>query len=323
MAVVFVTGGTGFVGSHVVEGLVAAGHETHVIARNSSKTNLLPDGVVLHRCPLDQPDQLSDVLGFAEAFVHVAGLTSGGSREMMFVNGTTVDLWLDALERHAPLIRRFVLISSLAAASPSTMPINEDVPSSPVSVYGRSKLAGETRALAHADRVPVTILRPPAVYGPRDKDIFLFFRFAAHGILPMIGDPCRPFSALYVKDLARAVQVAIEHPAVAGRTYFVTDGQPHTWEGFGREVARVVGRRARMLRLPAWVLRGVAGLADGTAWLTRNSVTLSRDKARELLQPWVADGGRFVRDTGFVPEYDLARGVAAAAAWYRENGWIR
>ncbi len=322
MAVVFVTGGTGFVGSHVVEALVEVGYETHVIARDSSRIDGLPNGVVIHRCPLHSPDTMATELGAADHFVHVAGLTAGSPADMRSINGDMVGVWMDALVRHAPHLQRFVLISSLAAARPSIAPLCEDAPSAPVSAYGHSKRRGEVEALTRADRLPVTILRPPAIYGPRDRDIFLYFRFAARGFLPMIGDPSRPFSALYARDLARAVCIAMQQRASSGRTYFVTDGQPHTWEAFGRAVAEAVGRKARMLPLPAWVLKAVAGVADGAAWATRRSFILSRDKARELLQPWVADGSAFVHDTGFVPEYDLDRGVAAATAWYRENGWI-
>ncbi len=319
---VFVTGGTGFVGSAVVELLARRGFGVVVLARGTSRTDHLPEGVDVIRCDLLAPDTVSDV-DPPDYFVHIAGLTKARRRSDLFeVNGEAVRLWLEWCGRRAPKLERFVLVSSLAAVRPSDKPIGEDTLPAPLSDYGKSKLLGERYANEFADRLPVTVIRPPAVYGPRDRDIFFYFRLASMGFVPVVGDPKRRFSIVYVEDLAEAVVLSMEHPSAVGETYFVTDGAVHTWGEFARVVSRAFGGRP-IIRLPALALWGAAVLDEAWSLVAQRAPLLSFQKVRELLSPWVADSSKISRQLGFSPRFDLEAGVSKTVQWYREHGWIR
>ena len=324
MPKVFVTGATGFVGSHVVEHLRDKGYDVQIIARNTSKMDFLPDGIALHRCSLTDPSPICNELATADYFIHIAGLTKARNKKEFYdVNAETVRIWLETLERTAPGLKRFVLVSSLAAIRPSNEPISEDAEPAPLTDYGKSKLLGEKYAQQFMKRLPITIIRPPAVYGPRDKDIFFYFKLASKKILPLVGNPERKFSAIYIEDLAEAIFLAMENRAAIGETFFVTDGEPHTWREFADEVGHAIGGRQLKIRLPCIALR-IAALFDETiSFILRRPALLSFQKVRELLDSWVANGSEIQRKLGFVPKYDLKAGVAKTAKWYRDNQWIK
>jgi len=172
------------------------------------------------------------------------------------------------------------------------------------------------------NRLPITIIRPPAVYGPRDKDIFFYFKLASKGILPLVGNPDRKFSAIYVEDLADAIVLAMEHPDSAGETFFATDGEIHTWREFAIEVGNSVGGRKFKIRLPGAALWVAAAIDETLSFILRKPALLSFQKVRELLAPWVADDSKIVKKLGFEPKFDIKSGIEKTAIWYKENGWI-
>lgn len=324
MAKVFITGATGFVGSHIVDSLVAHGHRVEIIARKTSRTDFLPDNIVLHRCALCDPSPVFEKLTEAEYFIHIAGITRARRKQDYYdINGKSVKIWLDAVLAHCPNIKRFILIGSQAATRPSRKPIDENVVPAPLTDYGESKLLGERFAQDYMPDLPITIVRPPAVYGPRDRDIFFYFQMASRKIIPIVGNPERKFSLIYVKDLAEAVVLAMTHPDAVGEIFFVTDGDAHTWREFANEVARAIGGKKLRLRLPGIALWAAASVDETISFIFRKPALLSFQKVKELLEWWNADGTKMQRIIGFKPKFDLQSGVAETAQWYRENGWVK
>ena len=325
---VLVTGATGFVGRHTAEALAARGHRVRCLVRPPTDPRSLAAAgfEVLRGHLLDQAARAAAVAG-ADAVVHVAGMIAARSfHEMRRANVEGAGRIAASCRRVPAPPRRFVLVSSLAAAGPSLrdVPMREDEPPRPVSRYGLSKLLGE-RAVARAlplatERV---VIRPPAVYGPRDRGILPFFQAAARGIRPRIGTRPRRLSLVSGIDLADAIRRAVEAPAAAGRTYFVADAESYELSDVLRRIGAAGGTRGRVVPLPEAVVRLVGVLAEEVAHARGQVPLFSRDKVREFLAPgWECDASRARSELGWAPARTLDAGLAETAAWYREAGWL-
>jgi nucleoside-diphosphate-sugar epimerase len=261
-----------------------------------------------------------------EAVIHAAG---GGHvldvASLHADNTETTRTILQAITEVAPQLKRFVLVSSLAAHGPSPggTPRDPDSPCTPITHYGRAKAAAEAVTLAAADRFPVTIVRPPSVYGPRDWRMVPLYRSAARGWVPLPA-PSRSASMIHVRDCVSALSLAVTTQHAGGRIYFVEDGTPQATDDMARCIGRAVGReRIRILRVPSLVLRVVGALSEGIGRLRRKPVLLHRDKVRDLLQPhWVCDASALRDELGWKPVVSFEDGVLETAADYRAEGLI-
>jgi len=153
--------------------------------------------------------------------------------------------------------------------------VSQDTQANPLTDFGRSKLEGKTITRQHADRMPITIIRPPAVYGTRDKDIFQFFQWGKNGALPIVGNPQRQLSLLYVKNLVRGIHAASDSKRAVGESYFLTDGAVHTWRDIARAIAHSLEKRQFRLRVPFLLLDAFARFTEVLAKL-RDEPTLNR-----------------------------------------------
>lgn len=260
----------------------------------------------------------------ADVVVHLAALTqarSAAEYDRVNAEGTTrlVRAVLDA----KPRPRRLVLLSSLAAAGPSADGgIGPSDTPSPITAYGRSKLAGERAALAASGEVEVVVLRAPAVYGPRDRDLYRFFRLAARGILPVPAGPARRLQLIHVEDLAEALVLAATAERAEGIMH-AAESTAYTWETVGGLVAAAVGRDARRVRLPAAIFNAAAALSETASAAAGRSTVFNRDKARELLAPgWLCETDTARRVLGFDARIPLGQGLRQTAQWYRAEGWL-
>ena len=236
-----VTGASGFVGSHIVDELLRRGARVRCLLRGTSSRRWLEgkpveyaEGDVRHAEGLD-----AAVAG-ADWIVHAAGLTNArDAAEFHRANVSGTELILDAALRARPAPRRFLYISSQAAAGPSRdgAPVTEDLTPRPVSAYGNSKLGGETVVMRAAGRLPVTAIRPPTVYGPREKALLKYFRAVKHHVRPYLGG-ARSFSVVYAEDHARAVWAALTQEAAVGQIYFVGGPDVTSYEEMGDAIAR-------------------------------------------------------------------------------------
>jgi nucleoside-diphosphate-sugar epimerase len=188
--------------------------------------------------------------------------------------------------------------------------------------YGKSKLAAER---AVRELVPdAVIVRPPVVYGPRDTDVFRILKPLSRGIAFQIGGGERWFSAIYAKDLADGLIAAARAARGAGRTYFLANSKRVSWSELGAAVARVTGRKARILRVPGPVAYAAGWCAEMWARATGEPGILSREKVREAQCPyWICDPRRAAEEIGFQARTTLDAGLAETLAWYREAGWLK
>jgi nucleoside-diphosphate-sugar epimerase len=322
----FVTGGTGFVGSHLVELLLAGGHEVTCLARNPAKARALFDarlpGIV--EGTLEDERALRGGMAGAEVVFHVAGAVAARSRADFFDRNEGATRRVLACA--PPSVRRFVYVSSLAAAGPAPRgrQLLGGEPEHPVTHYGASKLAAE-RAVRESS-VPWTIVRPPAVYGPRDAEFLRVFKLAARGLVPVFGDGSQELSFVYVEDLARALVTAARAPEAESGIYY--PGHPEVVRS--RAFVTAVGRAVRphgpapvVIPIPGLVARGALWVIGTAAALLGRTTLLTADKANELLaDAWTCSPEAFTRDTGWTANFPLSVGLAKTAAWYREQGWL-
>jgi nucleoside-diphosphate-sugar epimerase len=321
---VFVTGGTGFVGAHLVKALRARGDAVAALVRRPALAHELGWGpeIRIVRGDLDDETALRAGCAGAELVFHVAGkIVARSAAEFMATNRDGTANVLEAARDAG--VQRFVHVSSLAVAGPTTPghPIDEARPPAPITHYGRSKLAAEV--LVRAMPLAWTIVRPPVVYGEWDRGTLTVFRLARRGVVPVFGDGSQELSVIHAEDLARALIAAAVTKGTARQVYFATHPETITSRAFVRRVGAAVGTNPRIIPMPPFVVRGVLWAAGTLAHLAGRATLLSADKGNEYLAPaWTCRSDALTRDTGWRAEIELETGLRRAANWYREVGWL-
>lgn len=325
---VLLTGANGFVGSHVLDRLLAQNLSVAVLLRPNSDRRLITSQlarVEVREGALDQPAALDAALEGVTHVIHCAGATKALTAEGFFaVNQLGTRNMVAAVNRRGGQIQRLVHISSLAAAGPALAdkPRRESDPPQPVSDYGRSKLAAE-REVTEGCRADWTILRPPAVYGPRDAEFLRLFKAAKLHLAPRFGGGRQPLSLVYVEDLAAAIVAATRHANAARETFFVTSAEVVSTAELARVIAEVSGCWTLPLPLPGAVLWLACQSAEMLARLRKRPSVLSAQKWAELKAPgWVCDGTRFRGEVGYECRTLLRAGAAKTLDWYRTEGWL-
>ena len=320
---VFVTGGTGFVGAHLVAALRARGDAVTCLVRSPAKLHALGwTDVRAVRGDLDDADALRAGCAEAEVIYHVAGRISAPSPEaFMQANRDGTDNVLEAAAAAAPT--RFVFVSSLAAGGPTVpgQPIDESRRPAPVTPYGQSKLAGEV--LVRGASVPWTIVRPPLVYGEWDRAVLRLFKLARAGVVPVFGNGSQELSVIYAGDLATALIAAAGTAVAANRLYYAAHPAVTTSRGLVQAIGHAVGRAPRVVALPNPLTRGLLWAIGSLAHAVGRATLLSADKTAEFLAPaWTCRSDALIADTAWRPRVDLAAGLARTASWYRSQRWL-
>lgn len=321
-----VTGASGFVGSHLREELLSRGLDVVSLRRPGSPRTRLGRS---HEASYDDLDALGALFAAErpDYVFHVAGVTKGRTyTDFSAGNVLPTRNLLRALDRAGVTPRRFVLVSSLAAWGPSSSarPVCEDDPPSPVEFYGRSKLEAE-RVLSEFDAVPSTIIRPAAVFGPRDVDYLNLFEGAHRGFDIYFGNADKPKSAVYVADLVEAILRGAVVDDAVGRSYFVAHPEIVTWRQFQQWIVEATPRKkALSIDFPS-ILVDVA--AVGGELMTRidgKPRLFNRQKAiMGAQEAWTCAVTRAEKELGFVSKTPLRDAVHATAEWYRREGWIK
>ena len=325
--IAFVTGGTGFVGSHLVTALQDAGYTVRCLVRDVAKLEKVfgPRAGRIERVPGDLGDSATLVRACAGTSVvfHVAGLVAAATPdEFQHVNADAAGRVADAAQRSGT--GRLVFVSSQAAAGPSThhRPTVETDEPAPVTDYGRSKLAGE--AAVKASGATWTIVRPPTVYGPRDTELLRVFKLARSGVVPVFGNGSQALSLVYAGDLAKAL-VAAADAKCAGRTYFACHRQVVTSRQLVTAIYNAVGGKGSptIVPVPQVIAKAALWLTGTAASITGSATVLSPDKANEFFaEAWTCSPAALEQDTGWKASYDVIRGTAETAAWYKTSGWM-
>ena len=324
-----VTGANGFIGQHLTARLIEQGWTVRPLARSTSRpsrASILGPQTSILPINYSDPHAVSKAVEGADVVFHVAGATRAPTPNDLF--RANVDLTrgvLSACETSG--VKRFIFVSSQAAAGPARsadQPVSEDDIPAPVESYGKSKRDAELVVKEEGRRLPYTIVRPAAVYGPGDRDFLQMFRsasmgFAIHGV-----DRKNLISIVYVRDLADGMIAAATKDIAIGRTYFLANDAPVSWGELFTLAAQVGGKRITLeLGMPK-VLADVAGeVGDAFAKLTGHTPLMSSEKIALGRPPfWICSNTRAKKELGFAPPTELRTGLSTTYDWYRENRWL-
>jgi len=322
-----VTGASGFVGSHIVDALLARGARVRCLLRKSSSTRWLDvSRVEIARVPLDHVETMAEALEGATWVVHAAGLTRARSaKEFHEANVGATERMLRAAMQAGSSLERFLLVSSQSVAGPAGpdgRPVTEGERPDPASAYGVSKLRAEELTLLLKDRLPVTVIRPPAVYGPRDTAILRVFAAVKRHVLPVLKKGGR-FTLVHAEDLARAVHLALVDPRAKGQVYFVGEPEITDYVEVGAAVSRALRSRAMIVSPPGFLLGAGAIAAEVFGALTGTAPLLTREKLSEIRAgDWICSSAKIRHELGWEPQLPLVEGIQRTADWYQKAGWV-
>lgn len=322
-----VTGGNGFVGSHLVDLLLERGYNVRCIIRKSSDLKWLKNKPVeLHPVGLGDKSALEKVLAGAEYLYHVAGVVKSKKPDGYFTgNVEATRTLLGAALSATATLKRVLIVSSQTAAGPSYdgTPVTEETECRPLTTYGRSKREQELTAQKYMDKLPITICRAPAVYGERDTEIFIYFNTFSKGIITSVGFDQKKVSLIHVRDLVRGLIMAAEAEKSKGEIYFISSEKYYTWKEIGAVTAKVLGKKALTIPVPHPIVFTIAAVAQFFSLFSSKAATLNIEKARDLTQSyWICDSSKAYRDFGFKQEISVEQGIEQTCAWYKKEGWI-
>jgi nucleoside-diphosphate-sugar epimerase len=323
---VLLTGANGFVGSHVLDSLRTRGIPTTLLLRPSCDKGFIQEHlgtVEVLGGSITKPDSLRPAMEGVTHVIHCAGLTRARNEaEFLSVNRDGTRNVVEAANAQQG-IQRIVHVSSLAAAGPAaaTCPAREQDPARPVSQYGRSKLAGETE-LRERCRTDFVVIRPPAVYGPRDKAFLSLFKAVQNHLLPQ-PSARQALSLVYVKDLAEVIVNCLLLPAAAKATYFVAAPEITSGRALAREIAEQIGHWTIPCPTPPAVFLPLCLLNEAWSRVMGKASMLNLQKFAELRAPgWVCDPSLLKRQTGLECRTTMKEGVSRSLAWYRRETWL-
>jgi nucleoside-diphosphate-sugar epimerase len=324
---VFMTGGTGFVGSFLAESLLKSGHKVRCLVRKESNLHWIADlDVDCYYGSLYDKDSLIRGMKGCDSIYHVAGVTKARTEDEYFRgNYEGTKNVIDAAFKYKKKISRFIHVSSQAAVgpSPTLIPIDESHPANPLTFYGKSKWAAEEYVQSLLGKMPITIVRPPAVYGPRETDILEFFRTVKFGVIPQLGGSDKYLSLIHVKDLVRGIMIAGEHEKSVGNTYFITSPEPYSWEEISRITLNILQKKGFRVPLPVPLIKTVAAVSERIASLTKKPALVNKQKVIEMEQDfWTCSPNKAKKELGFEAEIGLENGIRETLIWYKEQKWL-
>lgn len=321
------TGANGFVGSHLCRALIERGHPVRaLIRRGADRERVANLPVEWIEGDLSDPSALARGCRGVRWIYHIAGRVKAPSlEEYRKANADGTRAVLEAAARESGNLERFVYMSSMAAGGPSSngVPRDETAPNNPTTPYGRSKLEGEDFARQYAGSLPVSIVRPPAVYGPGDTEVLGFFEAVSWHIKPIFGDRPSQLSVVHVSDLVEGTILAGTRAEARGETFYIADSQVYDLDTLEEHIQAALGTWALRVRIPRSLLLTIAGGAELVGRIGRFTPRLNRHKAGDFLQVnWACSVAKAERLLGYESRIPFALGARQTVEWYRAHGWL-
>ncbi len=321
----FVTGGTGFIGSHLVDHLIKdEGYsEVRCLVRNNEKW-LSGKQFTKVKGDLDDLAVLKKGVDGVDVIFHLAGMVKAPTyAELEHANVEATENLVRTAQKAG--VHKMVVLSSLAAAGPSgDQPRTEDEPMDPVSSYGRSKKKMEQKIHSIAGNDDsITILRPPAVYGPREEQIYTYFKMMNKRICPIVGDGERPrISMVYVNDVIQGILKAADQTDKGIYTYFISGPKIYTWNEIRGTTGKVLGKKTIPIHVKPGMVKKIAGVVEKAASFFGSYPVLNREKANEMVLEWICSDEKAQKELGYTPEVTLAEGISRTIHWYQMHHWL-
>lgn len=324
---VLVTGSSGFIGSHLLERFLSRGYHVKCLIRKSTDLRWIKDfPVEFVHGDISDFNSLLSIVPDIDYVYHLGGLLRAKKEQDFYrVNHEGTRNLLEACRLKCTALKRFIFISSQAAVGPSTdgIPLTEDDPPRPISAYGRSKQLAEQEVMKYMKYFPVTIVRPPVVYGPRDDDILEIFRYIKFGIKPLIGNQKKIISLIQIHDIVRGILLAAEHTNAENEIFFIANKKGYSWIEIEDLIAQIMQKKTVTIRLPEFVVDVAANLSEQVANIFKNVALFNRDKVIEMKQKyWLVDTSKAEQKLNFVTQISLEDGIRETYNWYRSQGWL-
>lgn len=327
---VLLTGVTGFLGSHVAERLAATGHKVRCLVRGA-KPSLPPgtvrDGLEIRTVDFGSIEALVEAFDGIERVYHVAGTTRARTTEEYYTGNVTVTTRLaDACIRSGAKIDRFVFVSSLSAVGP-TQPgqtTDESSPYRPVSHYGRSKMLAELELGKRAEALKLVVVRPAAIYGPRERDLLSYFRMIRKGFYPVIGIKRRFLNFAHCDDVVQGIVLAGNSTCPPGSTYFIAGDRSYDTDELAGAISAAMGVRARSIIVPVAAVWVVGLLSEVWGRVLRTPVFFNLQKVHEAKAiSWDCSIEKARKELGYNPAVDFADGMRTTYRWYLDHGLVK
>jgi nucleoside-diphosphate-sugar epimerase len=323
---VLVTGSNGFIGSALVEKLIAQNHEVVCLVRRTSNMRWLTGlPIAAVTADLESGTGLQAALQGLDWVFHLAGVTKALDQQGYWDGNVLATENLLKACLHQSRLKKFVYVSSQAAAGPSIadQPLTEEIVPHPVSLYGKSKEAAEKLVLEYGAHFPVTIVRPPSVYGPRDRDVFVYFQNVNKGLLLILGKGTQKISIVHVHDLVDGMVLAAEKPNSSNQIYFLSGDGAFDWQTIGGMIASALQKKTWTIHVPVSMLQIASRISVAYGRLIGKPALLNGDKVSEMVQPgWLCSNEKAKKELGFAPAVSLPEGLKQTATWYKQQGWL-
>lgn len=322
-----VTGANGFVGSHLVDNLLAKGWKVRCIVRKSSDLRWLKGkDIEIFDCGLFDKQGLRIALQDANYIFHVAGVVKSKTKEGYFKgNVETTKNLLEVATENSSTIKRFLVVSSQTVTGPSTKdkPVDENSECKPITTYGKSKLEEELLALSFKDKLPITICRAPAVYGERDTEIFIYFKTFSKGLTTTIGFNRKELSLIHAADLVEGFYLAAVSDKAVGQIYFIGSEKFYTWEEVNSITSKILDKKPIVIKVPHFLVYTIAAISQFFSIFSKRPATLNIEKAKDITQQyWTCDTSKAVRELGYRQKISIEEGIRRTCEWYKERKWI-
>lgn len=322
---VFLTGGTGFVGSHLADALIEHPdyNQIRCLVRTEDKWLEGKDFVRI-KGDLTDRELLLDALDGVDVIFHVAGVVRARTQqEFDTANVDATENLINIAQEKG--IKNIVVLSSLAGVGPSDgVPISENAPMNPVSMYGESKKRMEAMINKVAQKGDsIKIIRPPAVYGPREADIYTYFKSFSKGLCPIVGDGNHPrISMVYVTDLVDGIIKASQKTDKGIHTYFISGAEDHTWNQIKEITSIVLNKKPLTIKIKPGLVKKISGLIESTASLFGKYPVINREKAKEMILEWTCSPKKAIKELNYEPKVSLEEGISRTIRWYKKNNWL-
>lgn len=329
---VLITGANGFIGSYLAEALIDKGYDVRCLVRKTSNLQwLLPYQKISKENKInfiygDITDKVSlyKAVKDIDYVYHLAGLVKAHNPEDYYkVNYEGTKNLIEAVKEVSGKVKKFIFLSSLAASGPSRDGhlLKETDECHPITDYGKSKLRAEELLKNKFMRdIPIVIIRPPVIYGSRDRGFYFYFKVVKKGFIPILG---RKFSICFVTDLVNGIILAAENEKACGQVYFISGDKIYSSEQIGKIISENLEMKAVKIKIPDWLVLTAGLVSESIANVIKKTTVFNKQKARDLIQSyWVCDVSKAKRELGFQPVVDIEKGMKTTVDWYIKHGWL-